>query len=91
MGEHEETIKQRGKEYGKFGNNVNFVADFLDLMDRYTVLQTGQSADSEHRAFLTYVGIKLARLTNSPRHIDTIHDLSNYFQLYERVLKGEDI
>jgi hypothetical protein len=77
-----ETFKQRGKEYGSASGTVDTIATMWTAISGHLI--------TPHTAALMLVGLKIARLKQSPGHADSIVDIAGYAAvLADVVAEGE--
>ena len=79
----EETLKDRGSNYGDYGVNVEGVATIMGELQHIHKAKTGEALNLIDYSNLNYLVIKLVRLAATPNHVDSYHDLAGYSTLME--------
>lgn len=79
-----EILNERGKDYGDFKKLSDFVMRFFK--NNITKVDSFATKDSDYNAAcvgLFMLGVKLARLENTPEHDDSLLDFFGYLELLE--------
>jgi len=85
----EETLKDRGSNYGSFSANVEAIASIMDTLDCLREDKANAKLTSMEHAHLKYIVIKLVRLGATPDHCDSWHDLQGYAKLSEEYFEAK--
>lgn len=89
MPEIEETLKERGQQYGKFSDGAKVMQSLKEVARNSKGWGDMTASQRESADMILH---KLGRIFNgNPDHIDSWHDISGYAQLIEKELKGESI
>jgi|TARA_R100000656_G_scaffold124929_1_gene104436 hypothetical protein len=85
----EDTLAEREITYGDFGMGTKAEAEFIDLVVKTHSAQRGSNTlDSVHIVWFSKIIMKLVRLSITPTHIDSWHDIAGYATLVEKELKN---
>lgn len=79
-----EILNERGKDYGDFKKLSDFVMKFFK--QNISKVDNFATSDSDYNAAcvgLFMLGVKLARLENTPEHDDSLLDFFGYLELIE--------
>ncbi len=79
----EETLKERGSNYGSYKDNNKEFANIMESLDAIHVAKTGKAMAGEDLIPLFYIVMKIVRLAATPNHIDSWHDIQGYAKLAE--------
>lgn len=83
----ENTLKERGSNYGSFDSNASTCQSIKEMMRRHASWLDMTPYQMEA---LDMIAHKLARILNGdPYYIDSWHDIAGYATLVENILKGE--
>jgi len=89
MSELKETLKERNTNYGGYKLGVDSRAGILEiLIYQYREINNKDMPVSQI-IWLTDLIAKLCRISSTPSHTDSIHDLQGYSKLIEEMLKNE--
>lgn len=82
------TLKQRGKRYGKFSYHSTITQALKDVMRETPNWENLSPAQKEA---LEMVAHKIGRILNGdPNYADSWHDLAGYSTLVEMIINGEN-
>lgn len=82
-----ETLQDRGNEYGQFISNS---AISQDLKDYIRQTPNWESLESDQREALDMIMHKVSRITvGNANNIDSWHDIAGYAELVAKRLSGE--
>lgn len=85
-----ETLEKRGEVYGKFSHGIALEACIMaQIKGRYHD-HHGEDMHEWYEIAISKIIMKLARLSVSPGHIDSWHDIAGYAVLVEQYLKEEE-
>lgn len=79
-----EILNERGKDYGDFKKLSDFVMKFFK--QNISKVDSFATSESDYNAVcvgLFMLGVKLARLENTPEHDDSLLDFFGYLELIE--------
>lgn len=74
-------MQDRGRIYGSPYTNHKRISEIWSALLDYPI--------TPHQVVLLMVGLKMARLMETPSHHDSVADAVAYFSFYEDVLEGE--
>ena len=77
------TLKERGKTYGSYKENVKAVAAIMKSLNDVHKDMNGVDMNLIDHCNLQYLVIKLVRLGATPSHLDSLHDMQGYAKLIE--------
>jgi len=86
MSDVKKTLEDRGEVYGDYYGGSKFRADVMNLINRRYKLLHGKPMDPLHAVYIYDIINKISRLTVTPDHIDTWHDIAGYATLIEGAL-----
>jgi len=85
----EETLQERGAVYGDYEGGSELRASIMGIItDRHQKVN-GKPMDKVHQVYIFDIVNKLSRLSTTPDHLDTWHDIAGYAKLAEDTLKGK--
>ena len=80
--------KERGSDYGKYSANSAYVGSIIKThID--TAREQGTEPSNEMIGSIAYMAIKMARLTKTETHNDTLLDLASYADLTHKLFTKE--
>mgnify|MGYP003642310019 CR=1 FL=1 len=84
----EDTLEERAKTYGDFGGGIALHALIMGaICQRYSSEQHGMDMPEIDKANISMNVMKLTRLSVTPDHIDSWHDIAGYATLVEKELR----
>ena len=84
----EETQKSRKSDYGAFNHHTSAVDSIMKgLKITHDRNNKGKEYPEGFETALFYMVSKLVRLSTSPKHLDSAHDLSSYANLWEKEIE----
>lgn len=90
MSKVNETLVKRGEVYGNFSNGITLESEIMsNIAGRYFVEHNEEMPEWYYIA-ISKIVMKLSRLSVSPTHIDSWHDIAGYALLVETHLKEEN-
>lgn len=81
-----DTLQERAKTYGSFSNGVTIEAEIMRVITERYKKERGKAMDPICIQWLNHIAIKLSRLSMTPTHIDSWHDIAGYATLIEKEL-----
>jgi|TARA_R110002110_G_scaffold175446_2_gene379037 hypothetical protein len=81
-----DTLQERGKDYGSFSGGIQIEADIIKLLTERYKKERGKVMDPICVQWLNHIAIKLSRLSITPNHVDSWHDIAGYATLIEKEL-----
>ena len=81
----DKTLAQRGAVYGDYKGGSEFRAEVMKLATNRYKAVNGKEMEEVDRVYIYDIINKLSRLTTTPNHIDTWHDIVGYAKLVEEV------
>ena len=78
-----ETLEERGKIYGKYGDGVKARAEILGILAIHHYLKNGTEMTPRLMVMMGDLVMKLVRAASDPKHTDNFHDLAGYATLIE--------
>jgi hypothetical protein len=84
------TLEARGKTYGDFGMGTGTEAIILQALLNNHEFTHGCNMHINHVIWLTKIITKLVRLSITPTHTDSWHDIAGYATLVEKELTKGD-
>lgn len=88
MGEIEETLNERGKNYGEFSSHAYISQQLKDMMGN---TPSWSKCSASQREALDMIVHKIARILNgNPNHRDSWIDIAGYAQLEADILKTNE-
>ena len=79
----EETLKERGQVYGDYRNGVMDRAAMMEVLVNAYNRERGGDMPKEAEGMLWDIVNKLCRLSVTPHHVDSWHDIQGYAKLAE--------
>lgn len=86
MSNIEETLAQRGAVYGDYKGGTELRASIMGIIEGRHLKVTGKPMKRTHSIFIFDIVNKLSRLSTTPDHLDTWHDIAGYAKLVEDTL-----
>lgn len=87
----ENTLEERGKNYGSFEAGTKGYAQIMHALTDIYVEKHGEAPDWLDFMPIIYIVMKLVRLGATPDHIDTWHDIQGYAKLTEDMYIKKEI
>ena len=85
----EDTLEERGNNYGKFSGHADITQDLKHVM-RYT--EGWDRLNVSQKEALEMIAHKIGRILNgNPNYADSWHDIAGYATLVDKQLNGQDI
>ncbi len=88
MDEGDETLKERGMEYGDAKLFFPAHAEICELFSKYRVKADSPFVDPACNKLIEYMLLKLQRLSYNPAHKDSLNDLIGYARLFQDRVKS---
>jgi len=85
----EETLKERGAVYGDYKGGSELRASILEIIENRHLEVTGRPMKPVDSIYIFDIVNKLSRLSVTPNHLDTWHDIAGYAKLVEDTLIAE--
>lgn len=80
----DETLGQRSPVYGPYGGQIMVRNELIKVMtDSYYELH-GTHMSDRHQQYIWDIANKLSRISASPDHLDSWHDIQGYAKLIEK-------
>ena len=87
MANLEETLKDRGKRYGRFVDHAAITQELKATIQRH--LDSPQSLEADQQEALDMICHKIGRIVcGDPNYADSWHDIAGYAKLVEDRLNG---
>lgn len=83
----EETLKERGANYGDYMRGVKARANIMAIMNQVHNEEHGCDIPEMYMGAIWDVVNKLCRIAVTPPHIDSWHDIQGYAKLTEDALR----
>lgn len=77
------TLEQRGEFYGSYTVGSNEFAKILDSVKTIFKDKNGVEMSNSDLVHINYIIMKLVRLSATPNHLDSWHDIQGYAKLAE--------
>jgi Domain of unknown function (DUF6378) len=87
MSKVNETLAQRGEIYGEFSQGIALEAEMLSMIAGRYYTEHDCDMPPWLLTAISKIVMKLSRLSVSPAHIDSWHDIAGYATLVETHLK----
>lgn len=86
----EKTIKERGSIYGNYKDTIVSRTKIMETLRNHFEKTNGFPMDLQTQVVLGDLVLKLVRVSASPKHSDSMHDISCYAKLIEdEIIKGD--
>lgn len=82
----DETLQERGEVYGDYEGGSQLRASIMEIITDRHLLVTGKEMDKLHQIYIFDIVNKLSRLSTTPNHLDTWHDIAGYATIAEIAL-----
>jgi Domain of unknown function (DUF6378) len=82
----EETLEQRGSQYGSFEAQATCVGRIISALDD-VACKADRTPDHHEIGSWAYLAVKMARMASNPKHDDNTHDLVGYSKLIDELYK----
>ena len=86
----EDTLKERGDVYGDYEGGSELRASIMDIIEARHFMVNGKGMSKLHSIYIFDIVNKLSRLSVTPTHKDTWHDIAGYAKLVEDTLTEKD-
>lgn len=83
----EDTLAQRGAVYGDYKGGSELRAYIMEIITNRHKKVNGYEMSKLHQIYIFDIVNKLSRLSTTPDHLDTWHDIVGYAKLVEETLK----
>jgi len=84
-----DTLLKRGQVYGDFGKGITLESEIMSNITGRYYAEHGKEMDPWFFMAISKIVMKLSRISTSPSHIDSWHDIAGYAVLIENHLKKE--
>lgn len=86
----DDTLNQRGAVYGDYNKGVELEAELMEAIERNYFHHHNNLMRATHSTMISKIIMKLSRLSVSPDHIDSWHDIAGYAELAVKYLKSKE-
>jgi len=87
MSKVNETLQKRGEVYGNFRQGIKLESVIMQNVKGRYYAENGHDMPEWYAVALSKIVMKISRLSVTPDHIDSWHDIAGYAVLVEQHLK----